>query len=379
MRGHSLRVVTWLLASVVLGCAPAPSASPSITPPPLPAEFVPWPDLVWRTAELPSRPASATGERVGAVTASDDGFVAVGYRETEDVRDGMVWSSTDGETWMAVDDALFKRVELVDVAAAPSGFVAVGVESPDGDHPSTVVYGSDDGRSWRRLPPLPATGDTYPEAMAGGAQGVLVVGSDAAGATAVWRSDDARSFQRVTLTAPAADGVVDPHAVDDGFIAVGIKDGAPVLLRSADGAAWTASVIDPATDVDASNVVRGRWGIVVHGTATPDCGDPDSCPVEDVGWWSADGTAFGRLPDGDSPVLNGVSLLVPAEEHGLLAIDGANAWSSPDGWAWRSLPEPGDGSVDLDDAVVQGGLIVAVGTEFSDQDDTYVGRIVVAH
>ena len=379
MRGHSLRVVTWLLASVVLGCAPAPSPTPSITPPPPPADFVPWPDLVWRVEALPPRPASATGERVGAVTASDDGFVAVGYRETEDVRDGMVWSSTDGETWATAGDALFKGVELVDVAPAPSGYVAVGIESADGDHPSTVVYGSENGRSWQRLAPLPATGDTYPDAIAGGAQGVVVVGSDAAGATAVWRSDDGRSFQRVTLSAPAADGVLDPHAVDDGFVAVGIKDGAPVLLRSDDGAAWTSSVIDAATDVDASNVVAGRWGIVVHGTATSDCCDPDSCPVDDIAWWSADGTAFGRMPDGDSPVLNGVSLLVPAEEHGLLAIDGGNAWSSPDGWAWRSLPEPGDGSVDLDDAVVQGGLIVAVGTEFSDQDDTYLGRIVVAH
>ena len=247
-----------------------------------PADFVPWPDLVWQVEVLPPRPASATGERVGAVTASDDGFVAVGYRETEDVRDGVVWSSTDGETWAAVDDALFKGVELVDVAPAPSGFVAVGVESADGDHPSTVVYGSGNGRSWQRLPPLPATGDTYPETIAGGLQGVVVVGSDAAGATAVWRSDDGQSFQRVTLSAPAADGVLDPHAVDDGFVAVGIKDGAPVLLRSADGAAWTSSVIESATNVDASNVVAGRWGIVVHGTATSDCGDPDSCPVDDI-------------------------------------------------------------------------------------------------
>ena len=377
MRGHSLRVVTWLLASVVLGCAPAPSPSPSITPPPIPADFVPWSDLVWRVVDLPPRPATATGERIGAVTASDDGFVAVGYRETEEVRDGIVWSSTDGETWSAAADALFKRVELVDVAPAPSGFVAVGVESPDGDHPSTVVFGSRDGRSWHRLPPLPATGDTDPTAIAGGVHGVLVVGADATGASAVWQSDDGSAFERVTVTGPAADGLVDPHATDDGFVAIGTKDGAPVLLRSIDGTAWTSSTIERATDVNASNVVRGRWGFVVRGTSTPDCQDPDSCTVEDVGWWSADGTAFGRLPGGDSPVLNGVSLLVPAEDHGLLAIDGANAWSSPDGWAWRSLPEPGDGSVDIDDAVVQGGLIVAVGTEFSDQDDTFEGRIVV--
>jgi hypothetical protein len=52
--------------------------------------------------------------------------------------------------------------------------------------------------------------------------------------------------------------------------------------------------------------------------------------------------------------------------HGLLAIDGASAWSSPDGWAWRPLPAPGDGSMLVADAVVDGDVVVAVGAVYGD-------------
>jgi hypothetical protein len=378
MPGRSSRVVLGLLIAALVGCAPSPTPSPSATPPPIPADFVPWPDLVWTPAELPPRPGAATNERVAAVAASRNGFAAVGYRETGDVRDGVAWSSVDGLRWSAAADPAFKGIELVDVAEAPSGFTALGVASPDGEHPTAVVFASADGKTWQRLAPLPTTGDTYPGSIAGGSGGVLVVGSDAVGAVAAWRSGDGRTFRRVTLTGPAGDGLVDPHAIDGGFLALGTKDGAPALLRSADGTSWDAAQIDTRTDADASTVVGGRWGIVAQGVVSPDC-DPnsESCVPTDLGWWSLDGKTWVILPAGDSPVVNGVSLLIPAGDHGLLAIDGADAWSSPDGWAWRPLPEPGDGTIDIDDAVVRNDTIVAVGTQPSDVDDTSDGRIVV--
>ena len=102
--------------------------SPSLTPPPIAAEFVPWPDIVWQIADLPIRPLELSAERVVAVTVTDAGFVAVGYRETDGVRDGKVWRSTDAETWELVDDEAFAGVDLVDVSPAPKGFVALGVE-----------------------------------------------------------------------------------------------------------------------------------------------------------------------------------------------------------------------------------------------------------
>jgi hypothetical protein len=381
MRGRSLRVGTWLLASVLSGCAPAPSPSPPVTPPPIPADFVPWHDIVWKLADLHPRPLDVSNEHVAAVTATDAAIVAVGYREIDEVRDGIVWRSTDGTVWDVIDDAVFDRVELVDIAPAPGGFVALGVE-PGGaatDHPTVVVFRSPDGASWLRLPPLAATGDAFPGSVAGGADGVLAVGSDASGAPAVWRAPDGRSFRRVDLGGPAVDGLIDPHVTGDGFVALGPSTLPPTMLRSSDGTSWSASSIDARPDTQATKLVVGRWGMVVQGVVPPQCGGQSApCPDDYIAWWSHDGRAWEQIPAVDAPSVNGVSLLVPAGVHGLLAIDGADAWSSPDGWAWRSLPEPGDGSVSIDDAVVRGDLIVAVGEEVGD-DGSSVGRILTAH
>lgn len=375
MRGRSLRVVTWLAVSVVLGCAPAPPPSPPVTPPPIPAGFVPWPDIVWQLADLPLRPLEVTDERVEAVTTTPAAIVAVGYREIDGVRDGIVWRSADAESWKAIDDPVFDGVELVDVAPARDGFVAFGVEtsSDDEDHPTAVVFLSVDGSSWERLPPLPATGDTYPTAIAGGPAGVIALAEDTGGGEAVWRSSEGRSFRRVSLGDGAAGGLVDPEPMADGFVALAADSASPTVLRSPDGLAWRSSSVDPTSNADSTAITVGRWGMIVQAMAADSAAQ---CPADFLAWWSMDGERWGRLPS-DSPLTNGTSLAVPADDHGLLAIDGADAWSSPDGWAWRSLPEPGDGSVSIDDAVVRGDVIVAVGAEVSD-DGSSLGRIVVA-
>jgi hypothetical protein len=288
----------------------------------------------------------------------------------------LVWRSDDGETWEAIDDPVFDRVELVDVAPAPTGFVALGVETASGeeDHPTSVAFHSDDGSEWQRLAPLTASGDTYPVAIAGGPHGAIAVADDTGGGEAVWRAADGRSFQRVTLGGPAAGGLVDPQGVADGFAALAGSAETPTLLRSADGVSWTASPIDPAPNATGTKVVVGRWGTIVQAMGSGDCQAP--CPARFFAWWSVGGGRWGALP-ADAPSSNGVSIVVPAGVHGVLAIDGADAWSSPDGWAWRPLPEPGDGSVAIDDAVVRGDVIVAVGTEGS-EDGSSVGRILVA-
>jgi hypothetical protein len=377
MPGRSLRVVTLLLAPAILGCAPAPSPSPPVTPPPVPADFVPFPDLVWEVADLPPRPNQATGEEVSAISATDAMFVAVGYREAAGVRDGIVWRSTDGQDWAAIAPPLFAGVELIDVTPAPGGFEAIGVAGTDGDpdHPAAAIFQSSDGSSWQPLPALSSTGDTYPVAIAGGPAGVIAVADDVAGGLAVWRAADGRDFQRVALAGPAAEGLVDPQAVADGFVALGADSGPPTLLSSPDGMAWTASPIDPTSNATGTDVVVGRWGTVVQAMRPGEC--DSTCADEFFAWWSGRGDHWGALPD-SSPLTNGTSLAVAAGAHGLVALDGADAWFSPDGWAWRSLPEPGDGTVTVDDAVVRGDTIVAVGAEFRDEDGSSQGRILVA-
>jgi hypothetical protein len=377
MRGRSLRVGTVLVVSVVLGCTPGPTPSPSVTPPPIPADFVPWPDIVWHVVDLPPQPPESAAERVVAVTATPDSFVAVGYREINAARDGVVWRSTDGEVWEAIDDQRFAGVEMLDVSPAPEGLVALGVLSVGDAPPQAVVFGSTDGQAWERLAPPIGSVAAYPSSLAGDQTGVLATGDDADGNAVVWRSRDGRSFDRMAAAGLAREAVESPRIVGGGFAALGSFGGPPILLRSTDGASWASTPIDLASDVAGTRLEIGRWGWIVQGTWAPGCGPQASCAGQAIAWWSGDGATWGRLPGEGSPLSNGGSIVVPAGDHGLLAITGADAWSSPDGWAWRSLPEPGDGTVGVDDAVVRGDVIVAVGAENA-EDGSSVGRILVA-
>lgn len=346
----------------------------------MPAEAMPWPDIVWSVAEGVDAGDPKDGEQAVAVAVGDEGFVAVGFRDDGPIRDGLIWFSPDGQGWTAVGaPGTLDGVELLDVAPGPHGFVALGVGSlgAAAERPHAVLFRSPDGRSWERLGDIPGSADTYPESLTGGTEGILAAGSDVDGAAVLWRSRDGRVFERLELDQPAADAITDPHAVADGYVALGSPGGPPILLRSTDAETWTASPIDAAADVVAARLVPGRWGYVVQGTWSAGCSPAGSCAGESIAWWSGDGVSWGRLPAADSPISNGGSIIVAAGDHGLLAIDGASAWESPDGWAWRPLPEPGDGSMVVIDAVVVGDVIVAVGASYGD-DGTSRGAIVVA-
>jgi hypothetical protein len=368
MRGLRLHLGSLLIVSAVLGCAPAPSPTPSITAPPLPADVVPWPDVTWSMSEGVDGGEGGSDAQVAAVTAGPGGFVAVGWWDDGPDRNGLIWFSDDGQSWSSVGGpGQLDSVGLVDVVESPAGYVALGVGALGGiDRPHAVFLASPDGRTWSRLGQVPGSADTYPEWLAGSHDGVLAAGSDAAGDPAVWSSPDGRSFERVTLELPAGLSVSDPQAVDGGYAALGGPGSPPSMLRSKDGTAWSATPIDGAADVFATRLVPGKWGWVVQGSWAPTCAGDASCPASAMAWWSGDGGAWGRLPSDGSPAATGGSIVVGAGMHGLLAIDGASAWSSPDGWAWRPLPEPGDGSMLVTDAVVVGDVIVAVGAVYGD-------------
>ena len=340
---------------------------------------MPWIDLVWAQGSLPSPPFEVESEAIVAVDAGTDGFVAVGYHETEGIRDGAIWFSPDGATWSAVGEPrILADIELLDVAASTDGFVALGIASGGalGDRFQTVFLWSDDGVDWEKVPATAGSLDTFPSALAAGPAGVLAVGDGADGAPAVWLSPDGHAFERTVISGPATDGVVDPHAGKTGFVALGADVVVPTVLRSADGATWTASTIETGPDLSADHLVAGRWGYVVLGEFAPGCDSSSACGSQPIAWWSGDGLTWGRLPATGTPTSNGASLVVPAGERGLVAIDGASAWSSADGWRWTPLPEPGDGSIAVNAAVVERGIIVAVG-QADLEDGSTVGRIIV--
>jgi hypothetical protein len=307
--------------------------------------------------------------------------VAVGYRETEAALEGLVWSSADGSTWSrAGPEGTFAAVEMLDVTSAPDGFVALGVGTlgAANERPHPVFFRSDDGLEWERLLDIPDSDGAYPVALAGGEKGVVAIGSDADGRTVVWRSPDGTTFKADILEGPSLDGLTDPHVITAGYVALGSVDRPPVLLRSTDAVSWTAAPIDPAPEAFASRLTVGTWGFIVQGLWDPGCDASEPpCDQHAIGWASADGRSWSRLPDQDTPIGNGASIVVDAGEHGVIAIDGASAWASPNGWGWQPLPEPGDGSMAVFDAVVSGDIIVAVGA-IAAEDGTGRSAIVVA-
>ena len=156
------------------------------------------PHLAWGSAAIP--PASGTVSHPRAVSASPDGFVAVGsgsWRATDSSPQtciGEAWTSPDGITWTGVGSESGLHLgrateegpcpELVDVAFGPAGYVAIGrvtrarTEAEPKGEPKTAIWRSTDGLAWERV----STGDAFGprswvSAIAGTTDGYLIVGA----------------------------------------------------------------------------------------------------------------------------------------------------------------------------------------------------------
>ena len=357
-----------------------------MTAPPVPADVVPWPDVVWSTADVTGGgPAGdpAGGEMVAAVTAGPDGFVAVGYRERDAVRDGLIWFSEDGVSWTSVGaPGAFDAVELVDVATSPRGFVALGVGllGPAADRPHAVFLRSPDGVSWDASGRCPDPRDTYPawvdRRSRRGRRRPAVMRT---ALRAVWRSLDGMTFERMTIELAADLSVTDPHAVDDGYVALGGSGSPPVHAAIARWGALDRHAHRRCHRRLRSTVGPGSMGIGRPGGAghRPARRTRPARPAS-IAWWSEDGSAWGRLPGDGSPISNGRQHRRPGRRH-------TASWRSTARVPGRALtagrgvrsPSPGDGSMLITDAVVVGDEIVAVGAVYG-EDGISRGAIVVA-
>jgi len=100
----------------------------------------------WTQIESPT--FSGPGDQVmSGVAAGRNGLVIVGASYTDTTSRALVWHSRDGRSWTLVsDEATFpegQEIEVVDVVATGSGFVAVG---GIGDRPG--IWTSPDGVAW---------------------------------------------------------------------------------------------------------------------------------------------------------------------------------------------------------------------------------------
>ena len=200
------------------------------------------------------------GGRMTSVAVGGPGLVAAGAAGGRDGdTDAAVWTSSDGNTWVRVDDdpAVFggepsrfgaaSEQAINDLVAGSLGVVAVGADIVPGDS-DAAVWVSTDGLVWERLPDdevFGGAGDQVMRSVVQTADTVVAVG-ESSGLAAVWVSNDGREWTRALIDgAPGGTGT-EPSAISDvalggpGLVAVGSVgvESRPAVWLSAGGATW---------------------------------------------------------------------------------------------------------------------------------------------
>ena len=224
--------------------------------------------LTWR------RTASDLGIELRRVVAAGGRLHAIG--PLPDRADGaprsVIWSSDDGRTWS--NDQEVNAVDLTAIAAGPAGVVVAGQGSIDGGGSGAVVLTSRDGTTWQPAAFQPAAGQFVHDIVPFGAGWLAVGGQGDEGEehnAAAWRSPDGHTWQQ----AAAADSFSTPNravwmtavTVRPGGRAVAVgpgPDGQATIWGSADGVAW--SMVASTADAERASGTYGPTDVI----ATPD-------------------------------------------------------------------------------------------------------------
>lgn len=166
-----------------------------------------------RFARIPaeSLPDEGAGVRLAGVTATPDGFAAVGSAGRDGRETGIVWRSADGRAWTAAARVLppgARSAALHRVVSVRSALVVLGTAATgDGARPFSAVS-TDGGATWRYgRPPAEETAAVLDVAVT--ARGLVAVGADGAagaGDGTVWLSADGLAWTRHPLTAEPLGG-----------------------------------------------------------------------------------------------------------------------------------------------------------------------------
>lgn len=362
----------WLLGG---GNNPRPDDPTAIRPNP-PTEAVPWTSLSWDdvTFERPRGNSAEQWDQPTAVAAGPGGFVAVGSNDNAMNYVGRIWRSDDARDWRLVEDPILDGLQLEDIAADGSRYVAIGTRSSNPNAPVASVLTSTDGASWTEVETIEGAWATRVVATPGGLAMVVQVDDS----TDLLFSTDGATWTRMTGAELAVDArVLDIGWEHDGWLAAGSVGNRAALWRSPDGARWTEEQLpasEPVSgliDVVAYRVVPGRRATLVLGIERgPSCAeDDDFCSKYQAAWsWTAGG-GWARLPRSTWILDRGFGVEVyPAGDAGFLYLIGNEARQSSDGWGWEPVKASGGTDALTSDVIVAGDRLVAVGVP-TDGDD----------
>ena len=166
------------------------------------------------------------GGQMSQVGVTSSGFVAFGYGRSFDT--GVIWTSPDGEEWLRATNASGLRVARgLKVLVRDDGRLTAFV-GPRWDEQGSIEIWSTTGRAeWQRVGTLPRSDDATVSNAAHGPKGWVAVGRlkmQAWGPGVAWRSDDGKTWQRLTTGPDTATAMLADEA---GFIAAGFTGGLP--------------------------------------------------------------------------------------------------------------------------------------------------------
>jgi hypothetical protein len=158
-----------------------------------------------------------------------------------------LWTSPDGRAWHALASSVvvpFGRAQLIQVVSGPSGVVAFGELVPvTGTDTTAMVWNSPNGLAWEREPQFSTAfpSDTIVD-LAAGPAGFEAVGSRSAGGNLTgprraWFSSDGKTWK--LGSGPATRGPTVVMACTAGFFGVDNPSAQASFWTTADGVKWT--------------------------------------------------------------------------------------------------------------------------------------------